>query len=118
MTIPDIPDALTPDQEEILISLRALAGLVAQALRRKVALDIATEPYAVAQANVRVYFWRAVLLYQAQRLLPRLVGTAGALEYRLFAERLVRETYLADQEAIAHHSCDPLTCTHPAHKSV
>lgn len=110
-----IPDTLTPEQEEVLITLRALAGLVAQALRRKVSLDIASDAYAVAQANAGVYFWRNVLLHHTRRLLPIVIGGDSAPEYRQFAESLVRTIYLEDQEAIADHGCDPLTCTHPAH---
>lgn len=110
-----IPETLTPEQEEVLITLRALAGLVAQALRRKVALDIASDPSAVARVSVAVHVWRDVLLHETRRLLPSVVGDDWALEYCQFAEDLVRTVYLEDQAAIAHHGCDPATCTHLIH---
>lgn len=118
MTLPDIPEPLTPDQEEILITLRALAGLVAHALRRKVALDVATQAAAVAQASIAVCAWRDVLRHETRRLLPRLNGSTDAAAADALAEQLVRDVYLADRHAIAHHGCDPLTCTHPAHERV
>lgn len=111
-----IPETLTLEQEEILITLRALAGLVAQALRHKVALDIASDPSAVARASVAIHVWRDVLLHETRRLLPRVVGTDGTPEYQQYAEDLVRIVYLEDQVAIAHHGCDPATCTHPIHE--
>jgi hypothetical protein len=112
---PHIPDRLTEDQEEILITLRALAGLVAQALRRKAALDVAAGAEAMERASAEVLFWRAFLLHHTRRLLPTLVGTAHARAYRRFAEDLVRAVYLEDGDAIARHGCDPATCTHEAH---
>lgn len=115
MPIPD-PDTLTPEQEEVLITLRALAGLVAHALRRKVALDVASNATAVARATVAVCFWRDVLLHHTRRLLPVVIGQSGTPEYRQFAEDLVRTVYLEDRAALAHHGCDPATCAHPIHE--
>lgn len=110
-----IPETLSEGQEAIVITLRALAGLVAQALRRKVALDLDSDASAVARANVEIYFWRDLLLHHTRRLLPRVVGQDGIPAYHQFAEELVRTVYLEDRAAIAHHGCDPSTCTHPAH---
>jgi hypothetical protein len=113
-----IPDTLTPDQEEILITLRALAGLVAQALRQKAALPAAAADEAGATvqcAQAELLFWRDFALYHTRRLLPALAGVDAAGAYRQVVEELVRAVYLEDATAIARHGCDPATCTHPAH---
>jgi len=111
-----IPDTPTRDQEEILTTLRALAGLVAQALRQKVALGGAAEDDARAleQANAEIHLWRALLLHHTLRLLPAL-DDGGERDYRQFAEWLVGDVCLQDLEAIADHGCDPLTCAHSTH---
>jgi hypothetical protein len=113
MTLLDTP---TPAQEEILITLRALAGLVAQAVRQKMALGRADDDArALERANAEISLWRDLLLYHTRRLLPALVSDGVASDYRQVAEWLVSDVYLQDLEAIADHGCDPLTCTHPAH---
>jgi len=83
-----IPDTLTRNQEEILITLRALAGLVAQALRQKVALGGADEDDArvLERANAEIHLWRALLLHHTRRLLPTLIGDGGERDYRQVAE--------------------------------
>ena len=114
MTLLDTP---TPAQEEILITLRAFAGLVAQAVRQKVALtDADDDARALERANAEILLWRDLLLYHTRRLLPALVSGGEASDYRHVAEWLVSDVYLQDLEAIADHGCDPLTCTHPAHE--
>ena len=115
-----IPDTLTRDQEEILTTLRALAGLVAQSLRQKVALgDFAQDDAgALEWANTEIHLWRDLLLHHTRRLLPALAGEDGERGYRQVAEWLVGDVYLQDLEAIADHSCDPLTCAHSAHEQV
>ena len=111
-----IPTTPTPAQEEILITLRALAGLVAQAVRQKAALtDANNDARALERVNAEILLWRDLLLYHTRRLLPTLVNDGGERDYRHFAEWLVGDVYLQDLEAIADHGCDPLTCTHPAH---
>ncbi len=114
-----IPDTPTRDQEEILTTLRALAGLVARALRQKVALGStdadADDAGALERTNAEMRVWRALLLHHTRRLLPVLTGDGGERDYRRFAEWLVGDVYLQDLEAIADHGCDPLTCTHSAH---
>ncbi len=113
MTLLDTP---TPAQEEILLTLRALAGLVAQAVRQKVALaDAEDDAWALERANAEIFLWRDLLLYHTRRLLPALVSDGEAGDYRHFAEWLVGDVYLQDLEAITDHGCDPLTCTHSAH---
>jgi len=113
-----IPNTLTRDQEEIVTTLRALAGLVAQALRQKMALGGADEDDARAleRANAEMHLWRDLLLHHTRRLLPALTGDGGESDYRQVAEWLVGDVYLQDLEAIADHGCDPLTCTHTAHE--
>ncbi len=114
-----IPTTPTPAQEEILITLRAFAGLVAHALRQKVALVGAdNDAPALERANAEIFLWRDLLLYHTRRLLPALVSDDGTGDYRQFAEWLVGDVYLQDLEAIADHGCDPLTCTHRAHEQV
>jgi len=117
MFIPDIP---TRDQKEIFTTLRALAGLVAWALRQKVTLGGATEDDARALewANAEIRLWRDLLLHHTRRLLPALGDDGGECDYRRFAEWLVSDVYLQDLEASADHGCDPLTCTHSAHEQV
>jgi len=111
-----IPNTPTPTQEEILITLRAFAGLVAQAVRQKVAVGGAEgDARALEQANTEIFLWRDLLLYHTRRLLPALLSDGGAGDYRQVAEWLVSDVYLQDLEAIADHGCAPLTCTHPAH---
>ncbi len=113
-----ITDTPTRDQEEILTTLRALAGLVAQAVRQKVALGGADEDDARAleRANAEMHLWRDLLLHHTRRLLPALTGDGVESDYRQVAEWLVGDVYLQDLEAIADHGCDPLTCTHTAHE--
>ncbi len=120
MCISNTSNTLTRDQEEILTTLRALAGLVAWALRQKVALGGADEDDARAleRANAEILRRRDLLLHHTRRLLPALVGDGGAHDYRRFAEWLVGDVYLQDLEAIADHGCDPLTCAHSAHEQV
>jgi hypothetical protein len=91
-----------------------LAGLVAHAIRQEAAL---TDAEGLPAGRATLTFWRDLLLFHTRRLLPGLIGPAGAQEEeaRTFAECLVRDVYLEDQDAIAHHSCDPLTCAHEAH---
>jgi len=115
-----IPNAPTPMQEEILITLRALAGLVAQAVRQKAALADAAQDDARAleRANAEILLWRDLLLYHTRRLLPALVSDGGVSDYRHVTEWLVSDVYLQDLEASADHGCDPLTCTHPAQAQV
>jgi len=115
-----IPDTPTRDQEEILTTLRALAGLVARALRQKVALGGGAEDDARAleRANAEIHLWRALLLHHTRRLVPALAGEDGERDYRQFAEWLVGDVYLQDLEAVADHGCDPLTCAHSAHEQV
>jgi len=115
-----IPDTPTRDQEEILTTLRALAGLVAHALRQEVALDATDEddgrvPETVSAA---LRFRRDLLLHHTRRLLPALDGNTKEHDYRRFAEWLVGDVYLQDLEAVADHGCDPLTCAHSAHAQV
>jgi len=111
-----IPNAPTPAQEEILLTLRAFAGLVAQALRQKAALaDVEDDARALERANAEILLWRGLLLSHTRQLLPALVSDGKARGYRQFAEWLVSDVYLQDLEASADHGCDPLTCTHPAH---
>ena len=114
-----IPDTPTRDQEEILTTLRALAGLVARALRQKVALGSADanadDAGALERTNAEIHLWRDLLLHHTRRLLPTLGGDGGERDYRRFAEGLVGDVSLRDLEAIADHGCDPLTCTHSAH---
>ncbi len=112
-----IPDTLTRDQEEILMTLRALAGLVAQAVRQKVALGgmDADNARVLKRTNAEILRRRDLLLYHTRRLLPALVGDGGERDYRQVAEWLVGDVYLQDLAAIADHGCDPLTCTHGAH---
>ena len=107
-----LPDMLTTEQQEILTTLRALAGLVAHAVRKEVT---ASDQRAMARARADLVFWRDFLLGQTRRLLPGLIAAAGDGECHLFAEGLVRDAYREDQEAHMHHRCDPLTCTHEAH---
>ncbi len=114
-----IPNTLTRDQEEIVTTLRALAGLVAQALRQKVALvgDMdADNVQALERANTEIRRQRDTLLYHTRRLLPALIGEDEERDYRQVAEWLVGDVYLQDLEAVAHHGCDPLTCTHSTHE--
>jgi len=115
-----IPNTPTRDQEEVLTTLRALAGLVAHASRQKVALSEADADEDSEQALERVStdlrFWRDILFHHTRRLLPVLVGDGEVCDYRQFAEWLVGDVYLHDLEAIAHHNCDPLTCVHSAHE--
>jgi hypothetical protein len=76
-----IPETLTPEQEEIPITLRALAGLVVQALRQKAALPAADadEAGAIAQrAQAELLFWRDFALHHTRRLLPALAGAEHA----------------------------------------
>ena len=114
------PDTLTRDQQEVLTTLRALAGLVAHASRQKIALSGANADedsgQALDQVNADLRFWRDFLIHHTRRLLPILVGDGEAYDYRRFAEWLVGDVYLQDLEAIAHHNCDPLTCAHSAHE--
>jgi hypothetical protein len=107
-----LPDNLTRDQQEILTTLRALAGLVADAIRQEATL---TDADGLPAIRATLTFWRDLLLLHTRRLLPDLISPAGDQEAHAFAERLVREVYREDQDAIAHHGCDPLTCTHEAH---
>jgi hypothetical protein len=107
-----LPATLTRDQQEILTTLRALAGLVTHAMRQEAAL---TNGGGLPTGRATLTFWRDLLLYHTRCLLPGLIGPAGEQEARVFAECLVREVYREDQEAIAHHGCDPLTCTHEVH---
>ncbi len=110
-------DTSAHDPREVLMTLRALAGLVAQSLRQQAALDNARDNRrALEHARADLLFWRGVLLHHTQRLQPALAGDGGARDYRRFAELLVHEAYMEDQLAIAHHGCDPLTCTHVVHK--
>ena len=112
-----ITDTPTRDQEEILTTLCALAGLVAQAVRQEVALGGVDEDDARAleRANAEIHLWRDLLLHHTRRLLPALTGDGGERDYRQVAEWLVGDVYLQDLEAIADHGCDPLTCAHSAH---
>lgn len=112
MTTPHTPETSAYAPEEILLTLRALAGLVAEALRRSAASgDAAT----FARERPRLAFWRAFLLRHTQRLLPALVGAADEGACRAFVDQLVRAVYVEDAAAIARHGCDPATCAHPAH---
>jgi len=112
-----IPDTTAQDRQEILITLRALAGLVAQSLRQQASLDSAGDNrQALEHARADLLFWRGVLLRHTRRLLPALAGDDAARDYRRFTEKLVHEAYVEDQLAIAHHGCDPLTCTHVVHE--
>ena len=93
VTIPDTP---TRPQQEILITLRALAGLVAEAIGRTAASgDEAT----FARENARLTFWRSFLLHHTRRLLPAVVGGADDLTCRAFADQLVHEVYREDRAA-------------------
>ncbi len=92
MTTPDIP---TRAQEEILTTLRALAGLVAEAIGRTAASgDAAT----FARENARLVFWRSFLLHHTRRLLPAVVGGADDCTCRAFADQLVHEVYREDRK--------------------
>jgi len=112
-----IPDTPTQDQEEILTTLRALAGLVAQALRQEMARDATDEDGGRVPEGVGVELRarRDLLLHQTRRLLPALSDDIEERDYRRFAEWLVSDVYLQDLEAIADHGCDPLTCAHDTH---
>jgi hypothetical protein len=117
----NVPDPLTADQHEILITLRALAGLVAEALREKAALalegvDEEEAGPARERADAQLLYCRDLLLYHVRRLLPALAGHLEAQDPHLFAEELVRALYLEDQEASRRHGCDPLRGTHAAHR--
>ncbi len=110
-------DTSAQDPREILTTLRALAGLVAQSLRQQASLDSAGDNrHALEHARADLLFWRGVLLHHTRRLLPALADDDGPYDYRRFAENLVHEAYVEDQRAIVHHGCDPLTCTHVAHE--
>jgi len=116
-----MPMTPTQEQEESLITLRALAGLGAHALRRAVPLDVADnddddDGHAPEQVSAEIEFWRDLLLHHTRRLLPALAGDVAAHDYQRFAEKLVNDVFLQDLEAIAHHGCDPLTCAHVAHE--
>jgi len=115
-----ISDTPTCDQEEILTTLRALAGLVARALRQKVSLGGAAEhdARALERATAEILLWRDLLLHHTRRLLPALTDDGGERDYRQFAEWLVGDVYRQDLQAVADHGCDPLTCTHNTHEQV
>lgn len=106
-----IPDGLSHVKEDILITLRALAGIVAKALRRAATSgDAAT----LAWRSSNLAFWRGLHRHHTRRLVPRVSREVGASTRRAFVDQLIHTIYLEDHDVDRDHGVAPRHAANPA----